>query len=115
MVQLKRRSVNIIFEDSEGKRGRTAIDISKDTLKLYLRYGFTKTKMAKAFAISTKTISRQIESFGLQDCIAKHSDISDSDLDNMVIDVFSQFPNCGIRGMKGCLQLKGFKIQWARI
>ena len=93
----------------DNKRGRAKIDIPRETLKLHLSYGFPKSKIAEFFSVSVKTISRRIEAFGLQEVIIHHSELSDEDLDVLVTEVFSNFPNCGIRRMKGFLISKGFK------
>ena len=99
----------------DSKRGRAKIDIPRETLKLYLSYGFPKSKIAELFSVSVKTISRRIEAFGMQEEIVRHSQLSDEDLDVLVAEIFTNFPNCGIRRMKGFLMSKGFKVQWARI
>ena len=98
-----------------GKKGRPSINIPKETLELYLEYGFKKAKIAKMFNVSSKTISRRIELFGIQNHVQQFSEITDTELDEIVGDIVVDFPNCGIRRMKGFLQGKGLKIQWSRI
>ena len=56
----------------DSKRGRAKIDIPRETLKLYLSYGFPKSKIAELFSVSVKTISRRIEAFGMQEEIVRH-------------------------------------------
>ena len=46
---------------SAGKSGRPSVNIPKETLELYLQYGFPKTKIAEIFSVSVKTVSRRIE------------------------------------------------------
>ncbi len=104
---------NVVYQTK--KRGRTKIDIPRETLKLHLRYGFSKTKIAEFFSVSVKTISRRIATFGLEEDIEYHAEISEDDLDKITKDIFNEFPNCGIRRMKGFLLSKGLKIQWARV
>lgn len=106
---------HIATDSIQGKPGRTMIIIPRDTLKLYLDYGFPKTRIAKLFSVSVKTISRRIDAFGLQEHVVQHSRISDSDLDTNVEQIFTLFPNCGIRRMKGFLLARGLKVQWARV
>ncbi|XP_065058564.1 uncharacterized protein LOC135686290 [Rhopilema esculentum] len=100
---------------SAGKSGRPSVNIPKETLELYLQYGFPKTKIAEIFSVSVKTVSRRIEKFGLHDKIANHTEIIDTELDAIVDDILQSFPNCGIRRMRGFLQSKGLKIQWERV
>ena len=99
----------------QGKSGKAMIIIPRETLKLYLDYGFPKTRIAELFSVSVKTISRRIDAFGLQEHVAQHAGISDSDLDTHVEQIFTLFPNCGIRRMKGFLLARGLKVQWDRV
>ena len=105
----------IVTEAKSGKPGRPEVSIPEDTLKLYLNYGFPKTKIGKLFSVSARTISRRIKFFGLQEEVLQYSQLSDSDLDLAVERVFTDFPNCGIRRMKGFLLSKGIKVQWHRV
>ncbi len=95
--------------------GRPSLEIPKETLELYLCYGFPKTKIAQMLSVSVKTVSRRIQSFGLEDLINGHADIQDCELDHAVQDIFASFPNCGIRRMKGFLLSRGLNIQWDRV
>eukprot|EP00794_Sanderia_malayensis_P018309 gene18309-20132_t len=42
------------------KMGRPQLNIPKDTLELYLQYGFSLPKTSNIFGVSTKTIKRRI-------------------------------------------------------
>ena len=87
----------------------------KDTLKLYLGYGFSQTKIASIFQVSTKTVKRRMEVFDLRESYPRHSEITDEGLDLCVSAVFKDFPNCGVCRMRGFLSSQGLKIQWERI
>ncbi len=65
--------------------------------------------------MSTKTISRRIEFFGIENFVQHFSEFADIELDKIVLDIIGNIPNCGIRHMKGFLLAKGLKIQWSRI
>ena len=101
-------------EDS-GKPGRPPFKIPKETIELYLMYGFSKSKVAEMLGVSRKTVTRRMEEFGMKDSYERHSNITDPELDIKVADVFKSFPNCGIRRMRGFLSSQGFRIQWDRI
>ena len=45
----------------------------------------------------------------------KYNHISDDELEELGHKILLDFPNSGIRGMKGYLQAKGLNIQWERI
>ena len=46
----------IVTEAKSGQPGNPEVSIPEDTLKLYLNYGFPKTKIGKLFSVSARTI-----------------------------------------------------------
>lgn len=98
-----------------GSVGRPSLDIPKETLKFYLNYGFSLCKISEILGVSRKTISRRIQIFGLSEEIPRYSDISNEDLDIIVSNIYKDFPNCGIRRMKGFLTSRGIRVQWQRV
>ena len=98
-----------------GSAGRPSLVIPKETLKLYLSYGFSLQKIADMFGTSSKTISRRVKLFTLREEVPKYDDISNEDLDSAVLAVLHNFPNCGIRRMKGFLLGQGIRVQWSRV
>ena len=65
--------------------------------------------------VSRKTINRRMEELGLHDSYERHSNPTDTELDNKVAEVFRILPNCGIRRMRGFLECQGFRIQRERV
>ena len=105
-----------IFNDSRCRKlGRPSFDIPRKTLEIYLRYGFAVSKIAQLFSVSTKTIRRRIESYNLQHEVQQYADIPDVELMSVVEGILREFPNCGIRRMKGFLTAKGLLVQWRRV
>lgn len=98
-----------------GAVGRPAFELPRETLKLYLRYGFSLHKIAEMFGTSRKTVSRRIKLFNLREEVPKYSDISDDYLDDFVKSTLHNFPNCGIRRMKGFLLGEGIHVTWERV
>ena len=98
-----------------GSVGRPVLSVPKETLKLYLRYGFSHEKIADMFGTSIKTIRRRIISFNLREEMPKYSVLSDDALDNVVASITHDFPNCGIRRMKGFLLAQGIRVPWMRV
>ena len=84
-------------------------------MKLYLSYGFSLQKIADRLGTSSKTISRRVKSYNLREEVSKYDNISNESLDSIVSAVLHNFPNCGIRRMKGFLLGRGIRVQWSRV
>ena len=67
------------------------------------------------FGTSRKTVSRRIKLFNLRGEVPKYSDISDDYLNDFVKSTLHNFPNCGIRRMKGFLLGEGIHVTWERV
>ena len=67
------------------------------------------------FGTSSKTISRRVKSYNLREEVPKYDNISNESLDSIVSAVLHNFPNCGIRRMKGFLLGRGIRVQWSRV
>ena len=98
-----RRPATMVKESA----GRPAFEIPRETLKLFISYGFSLVKISEMLGVSAKTISRRIKDFGLKEEIPKYTNISNDDLDVRVSEIYREFPNCGIRRMKGFLTARG--------
>ena len=98
-----------------GSAGRPALVIPRETLKLYLSYGFSLQKIADMFGTSRKTICRRVKSYNLREEVPRYDDISNEALDIAVSATLHNFPNCGIRRMKGFLLGQGIRVQWSRV
>ena len=95
-----------------GSTGRPALDIPRETLKLYLSYGFSLKKIANMFGTSRKTIrSRTTYVRKCQSMMIYQMRLQ---LDEAV-SVLHNFSNCGIRRMKGFLLEQGIRVQWNRV
>ena len=57
--------------------------------------------------ISRKTVTRHIDAFGLNDSLPHYTSIENDTPDSVVQDILRDFPNCGIRRMKGFLSAQG--------
>ena len=62
-----------------------------------------------------KTIQRRVNEYNLLSKFPKYIDIGDLELDNIVRDILSRFPNLGIRRMKGHLKAKNVNVTWGRV
>ena len=98
-----------------GAAGRPLIDIPRQTLKMYLNFGFSLIKISEMLGVSQKTISRTIRQFGLLEEVPRYTEISNENLDTVAAEIYHELPNCGVRRMKGFLNAKGMRIQWERV
>ena len=118
LLDLESASLNVAHSPTvlnTGCAGRPSLDIPKETMKFYLNHGFSLSKVAEILGVSRKTISRRIKHFDLSEEIPRYSDILNEDLDITVSNIYKDFPNCGIRRMKGFLTSRGIRVQWHRV
>ncbi|XP_066911578.1 uncharacterized protein [Clytia hemisphaerica] len=96
-----------------GNAGRPKYDLNIDSISLLIGYGFTYQEIGDYFSVSKETIKRRVHDFELKH--SRHSNISDNDLNTLISNIIAEFPNCGIRRMKGMLLSCGYRIQWERV
>lgn len=94
--------------------GRPRFQVAKEQLQHLLEASFTVPQIAKMIGISTRTVHRRMSEFGLS-VQEQYTDITDSELDTLVADIHTDFPNCGNNVMKGHLLSHGYRIQQHRI
>ena len=97
-----------------GRPGRPRFAIAEDQLCNLLQVGFSVPHIAHLLATSVRTIRRRMEEFGLS-VTAFYSSISNNDLDAIVSEILTQFPNSGYRMMAGHLRRHGLRVQQQRI
>ena len=96
-----------------GTRGRPRYDIPKEQIELYLQYGFTQQKIAEMLHVSAKTLGRRIKEYGIE--LSSFTDLTDTQLDEMISSILDTFPNCGSKRMSGFLLARGIRVQQARL
>ena len=94
--------------------GRPRLHIPKEQIELFIDYGFKATDIAKMLCISVKTVHRRLQEYNLS-IKNSYSDFSDEELDNVVVEITSQFKNCGYKSMRGHLLARGLKVQEHRV
>lgn len=105
-----------LAEDSETvrPRGRPQLSISEKALSHLLEQEFTQVEIAEILGCSAKTVHRRIVQFGMNQFV-KFSEISSSQLDDLVTDFVSNFPTAGLKSLAGHLSGLGHRIQRFRI
>ena len=95
-------------------RGRPSLEIPEHVLSDLLEQEFTQTEIARLLGCSARTVHRRILQFGLSST-TQYSAISDGELDKLVKEFASNFPNAGQKTLCGHLSTLGHRIQRFRI
>ena len=98
-----------------GVRGRPRLEIHADTLKFLLEFGFKAGEIATMLSVSIQTIQRRMADFSLREEVPRYSLISDNELDETCRELTAEFPNCGVRRMRGFLLSRNMRVSWERI
>ena len=98
---------------STGGRGHPRYEVEPDQLQYLLDVGFHVPDIATVLGISQRTVWRRIQERSI-DVYARYSDICDEDLDDIVSNIQSSFPNCGQRMLNGYLRSQGIEVQRQR-
>ena len=96
-----------------GRRGRPKYDISKPQLEYFLLNGFKGPDIAVMLGVSLRTVRRRIEVNGLFSGVLR-SNISDIELDEVVMEITHQFPRIGYRRSEGELRRRGKLVTRSR-
>uniref|UniRef100_A0A3B3DGH7 Uncharacterized LOC112153455 n=1 Tax=Oryzias melastigma TaxID=30732 RepID=A0A3B3DGH7_ORYME len=94
--------------------GRPTIKISVEALEGYIRLGLKRREIARLCGVSIRTISRRLQQHGLS-VSTMYSDVTDAELDSLVLELHRAHPQCGYRMMRAYLQTRGHRVQIARV
>ena len=94
--------------------GRPRHDLDMRQLEHLIDLGFTAVDMAAIMGVSRSTVSRRLREYGLS-MQRKYCAISDQDLDDIVLTIAQQYPDCGQKMMQGHLRERGIMVQQTRI
>ena len=88
------KGIEDIRERNARSRGRPRISVNESELRHLLEMEFSQVEIGKLLGCSTRTIRRRIIDYGLQ-YIQEFSQISDADLDELVVAFVRNFPSAG--------------------
>ncbi|XP_076864538.1 uncharacterized protein LOC143516675 [Brachyhypopomus gauderio] len=94
--------------------GRPVINISADAIEGYLLFGMKIKDIATVYGVSRSTIVRRMLENGLR-VAALYSNISNAELDNLVLQLHQAHPQSGYRMMRALLQARGHMVQITRV
>ena len=94
-------------------RGRPALDIREEQLRFLLEHSFKVKDIAGMFGCCTRTIQRKMRDFGIDS--NRFSDIGDLHLDELVSEIVTRLPSCGVRSVQSMLRVNGVILQRERV
>ena len=97
-----------------GTNGRPRFDIPFEQLDCLLQNHFTVPQIADLLSVSQRTIFRRMSEYGLS-VSSQYANLTDDELDWLVINIQQEFPMCGNQQMQGHLLSQGFRVQQSRI
>ena len=90
----------IVFQVREKERlqkrsiiGRPSLIVEEDKLRFFVDKGFKVADIATLFGVSKRTIERRLSLYHLS--TRSYTNISDTDLDDIVSGISGTFPKCG--------------------
>lgn len=113
MEKIEEDEANLFLNVQRG-RGRPKLAVSEDQLRFLKECNFKNTEIAKMLLVSPRTISRRIQTYGLES-LCGYSNVSDDQLDTLAEDFVRNHPFSGQRSFEGYLRTLSLKIQRRRI
>ena len=99
---------------SNGNRGRPRCQITREQIEFFLDQNFTSSEIASLLGVSERTVKRRVLEFG-SSVRARYSDLTEEQLDRIVLRSLDDFPNSGYRRMTGVLLTAGHRVQQQRV
>ena len=93
-----------------GISGRPKWCIAEEQLEFLISHNFTVREMSNLLGVSTPTVERRMAEFQLN-IKGSYSSCTDTQLDSVIKDIMTAFPNAGYRRMTGLLQARGLRVQ----
>lgn len=97
-----------------GLVGRPKFEISKDQLEYLVDYDLKISDIAEALGVSRSTIKRRLREYGIA-ISERRTDIPDAELDCVVRNIQTEFPNAGYRRMQSQLTVRGINVSQMRV
>ena len=97
-----------------GLRGCPRYSIPRDQLDFLIGRCFSVVDIATLQGASVRTVERRLFEFGLSVRLT-YSNIDNEELDQLIQNILTEFPNIGYRRMTGFLRSRDLRIQQCRI
>jgi len=100
--------------NSGGLVGHPKFGLSRDQLQYLVDYELKISDIAEALGVSRSTIKRRLREYGIL-VSERQTDIPDAELDCVVRNIQTDFPNAGYRRVQSQLTLRGIKVSQMRV
>lgn len=107
--ELKQACRHKLYSDMRSMK----FDISKNVLESLLDHGFKCDEIASILNVSTRTVYRRLEMYGLTS--QNFSDITDDSLDQYVDEIYQVHQNCGEVMLQGLLIQHNVRVTRQRL
>lgn len=94
-------------------RGRPFLHVNIDMVELLRGVGYTWQEVANAIGVSRTTLWRRLVEENVT--LSPYADISDHDLDEIIVRIHRSFPNSGLVMIQGHLLSEGVHVQRQRV
>ena len=94
--------------------GRPSYIVGRGQLVYFIEHGFTAQQMSNMLGVSLSTIRRRMNEYGLS-IQQTYSTINNDELNHLVRQCLSAFPNAGYRMVGGWLRQNGYRVQETRV
>ena len=104
-------------DNGDGSVGRPRVEISQEQIEILRNnLGFKWVDIARMFGVSSRTLSRRRQEFGMS-LGHEHnsSSITENELDILVREIMSVTPQSGAGFVQGALRSRGLRIQRHRV
>ena len=101
------------YRDDDHSPGRPRLDVCIEDILSLRSFNYSWTKVARMLNISRHTLYRRLQEYGID--TDGFTDISDSELDQLLTDVKTEHPNIGEVMLQGHLLHMGVKVPRAKL
>ena len=98
-----------------GEKGRPFIPINPDQVEFLISVGRNMQEIAQTLLISRRTLYRRCEEFQICTKRERYSQLTDSDLDDIMHHLISEYPTSGLRMLAGHLLRMGVRVPRRRL
>lgn len=105
---------SVVVNEIAGQTGPPKIMVSEQHIRRLIEIGLTVPCISKLLGTSTRTIERRMQEFGIT-VRGTYSQLTDEELDNLVVEIKTTSPHSGYRMMRGHLKALGHRVQWSRV